>query len=339
MIKEVSATGATIDEAIAEAKKLLAAPDEADVTVEIIEMPQKKTLGLFGGKEAKARAWYETPDEKPEKVKPAAKTPKTAKPETAKPDSPKPAPKKDIKNERFAENKAEKVEATPPAELKDVPKEEIAPLIRYLEIILAGLGLEKSTISAKASENELVLSIECEEDHGILIGRRGETLDCVQYLLRLFLNRDKSNNRRVTINVGGYREKRENNLKSLADRTASQVLRYGRKVSLEPMNPYERRIIHTAIQDIKGVSSYSVGSDSERHVVVALQEGFTPGGRGGRPGGNNNGGRGGYNNNSRDNSRDRGRGPKPAYNSGKDNNESRSPTKDAQSVSLYGKIK
>lgn len=126
------------------------------------------------------------------------------------------------------------------------------------------------------------------QNHGAIIGRRGETLDALQYLTSLVANRGTEEYIRVSLNVGDYREKRDETLRGLARKSASQVLKYGRNVVLEPMNPYERRVIHTEIQEIEGVKSHSIGSDSDRRVVISLEEGVKP-----THGGNQNRGRGG----------------------------------------------
>lgn len=345
MIKEVIATGITIEEAIAAAKAELRAPEDADVSVQVLEMPQKKTFGLFGGSKAKVKASYEIPDEKPKASAPVSvpekkqerppvrtetvqKQPQKAKNQEAAPPKP--------RQERPAAEK--QVPEKTPVDYKEVALSDISAVIDYLQAMLSGLGLEKVSITAKSANDELFLHVDCEDDYGILIGRRGETLDSVQYLVRLFANRSNQEYTRISINVGNYREKRENNLKQLAAKTASQVLRYGRQSSLEPMNPYERRLIHTAIQEIKGVTSYSVGADAERRVVIALQEGFTPthakGGQGGR-GGNNNGRNNSYNRNRNNNNNNRNN---QHGNNQKPRGDQRTPAKDAAAVSLYGKI-
>ena len=103
---------------------------------------------------------------------------------------------------------------------------------------------------------------------GVLIGRRGETLDAVQYLTCLKVNRGREGYVRVTLDTENYRAKREDTLIRLANRMANRALRTGRKVSLEPMNPYERRIIHYALQQTEGVSTHSEGDEPNRHVVI-----------------------------------------------------------------------
>lgn len=272
MIKEAFGTGNTVEEAVENAKKALAAPENANVMTEIVEMPTKKILGLFGGSQAKARAYYES--------------------------SP------------------------------------IEKAVAYLLTILKGMGIEDAKAEAKEVDGDIVIDLDCGDDYGIVIGRRGETLDSIQYLTRLVINRENEEYKRVSINVGNYREKREKTLRSLAQKNANRVAKYGRNVTLEPMNPYERRIIHTAVQDIEGVTSHSVGSDADRRVVITLKEGVKPthppkSGYG-RKGGYNKGGRGGYNKSRRGAPRNESVTP----------TETRSPRTDAgaASVSLYGKI-
>lgn len=250
MIKEAVGTGLTIEEAKENA--LLALGDYADVNYDVVEMPKKKALGLFGGAKAQVRAYVELPDEKP------AKSEKTAKREKA---------------EKSAKHTAEiKQEAVIPDSENTVPASEIGAdtaagkAIGYLNGILKALGCKDVDIKVALKENgaEFYLS---GEGLGAAIGRRGETLDALQYLTSLSANA-VGGYYRVTLNIGNYRERREQTLISLAKRMSAQALRSGRNRTLEPMNPYERRIIHTAVQEINGVSSHSVGEGSGRRVVI-----------------------------------------------------------------------
>lgn len=269
MIKEAIASASTLDEAIAKAKEALNAPENADVKFDIIQNAQKKVFGLFGGKDAKVRAYYEAKDE----IK------KEAKAQTAK------APVQKAAVPEKTEKKAEK---------SAMSAEDDAAIKKYIETIIKGMGIEDVTITSVEEDEETVYELTTSENHGAIIGRHGETLDAVQYLVRLFANKNTKGNKKVSINIGDYREKRAESLKEFASRSASQVLKYGRNVKLDPMNPYERRIIHTAIQAIEGVTSFSVGSDSERRVIIALEEGVQPTHADKRRGGHH-GGRGGYN--------------------------------------------
>lgn len=216
----------------------------------------------------------------------------------------------------------------------------------YINFILKYLGVEDAEISAEENDEEIKISITCSGDYGSVIGRRGETLDSIQYLTRLVANKGLDDYKRVAINIGDYREKRENVLRNLARRNAAKVRKYGGNAVLEPMNPYERRIIHTAVQEIEGVSSHSVGSESERRVVISLAEGFKPtsGGSGrnynrsgGFKGGSGGYGRSGGYKGGRPYGR---RGSKPAEprNPSSPASPPRAPRSDSASASLYGKI-
>ena len=137
----------------------------------------------------------------------------------------------------------------------------------YLRAVLSGLGVEDFSISVTEQDNGCVISLDG-ENLGFIIGRRGETLDALQYLTGLVANRADNAYYRVTLDIGNYREKREQALVSLARRLGGQTARTGRRNSLEPMNPYERRIIHTTVQQMEGVVSWSVGSEPNRHVII-----------------------------------------------------------------------
>ena len=327
MIHEATATGATVEEALANARAALNAPALAEVHTEIISMPTKKILGLFGGSPAKARAYYETPDA-PEKKAPVKKAEKK--------EAPKAAPVKEAKKEA---PKAEKKEAPEVKETVKTPvdaasSKSITAAVDYITAVVKGMGVESVDIQVfSTEEKEIILELDCGEDYGIVIGRRGETLDSIQYLTRLVANKTKLDGEysRISINVGNYREKRKNTLRELAKKNSEKVLKYGRNVTFEPMNPYERRIIHTAVQEIEGVTSHSVGADASRRVVITLAEGVKPThpskggynrGRGGRGGYNRGGNRGGRSQSNRVDA--------PA----------RAPRTDAgaEKVSLYGKI-
>ena len=203
----------------------------------------------------------------PKKEKKAApesvKAEKTVKTENApkKKTEKKPQPKKEVKKEAPEKAKAPEVDLSA-IEAKETPATE------YLKSILVGMGFADVKVTAKETEDDIYFEIVSEEDYGNIIGRRGETLDALQYLTRLFVNRSSNNNKRVALNVGDYRKRREETLRGLAKRQASRVAKYGRSTALEPMNPYERRIIHTAIQEIEGVTSHSVGEGDRRRVVI-----------------------------------------------------------------------
>lgn len=269
MIKEAIGVAATIEEARKIALENLNAPVEADVKVEIVTFPKKKVLGLFGGADAQVKASYDDGKKEEKKVsKPQPK--KEEKKEPKKAEAKKPQPKKEVKKEA-PKQEAPKKEA-PAVDLSTIEAKE-TPATAYLKSILEGMGFSGVSVTAKETEEDIYFEIVCEEDYGNIIGRRGETLDALQYLTRLFVNRSEDNNKRVALNVGDYRSRREETLKALAKRQAQRVLKYSRSTALEPMNPYERRIIHTAIQEIEGVTSHSVGEGDRRRVVITPEGG------------------------------------------------------------------
>lgn len=140
--------------------------------------------------------------------------------------------------------------------------------VDYLREIFEKMGLDK--VEIQLTENESCANIQLSGDaQGVLIGRRGETLDALQYLAGLVANRLEGDYYRIVVDSGNYREKREKTLENLAKKLSSQVMRTGRSVTLEPMNPYERRVIHATIQTIEGVSSSSVGEEPSRKVVIS----------------------------------------------------------------------
>ncbi len=325
MIHEATATGATVEEALSNARAALNAPALADVHTEIIAMPTKKVLGLFGGSPAKARAYYETPDA-PEKKPAEKKAPKAEKPVAPKASAEKKEAKKEVK--------AEPVKQAERVSVEIASSKSLTAAADYITAVVKGMGVQSVEIKAYRTEDgEVILELDCGDDYGIVIGRRGETLDSIQYLTRLVANKTKLDNEysRISVNVGNYREKRKNTLRELAKKNSEKVLKYGRNVTFEPMNPYERRIIHTAVQEIEGVTSHSVGADASRRVVITLEEGVKPThpSRGGYNRGR--GGRGGYNRGGRNG----GRNQAPRVDA-----PTRAPRTDAgaEKVSLYGKI-
>lgn len=270
MIKEFIGTGATVEEATAAAKIGLNAPALANINVEVIAMPKKKILGIFGGHDAQVKVWYDD-GVKEKKPQPKKEAPKKEAPKKA---EKKPQPKK----ETLKKNDA------PKAEVKEQKKEEVVATesdidvnvaISYLKNVLKGLKVEDAEVVANFNNGILEMEIQC-EDYGIIIGRRGETLDSIQYLTSLALKKTCDKSVRVNLNVGNYREKRAETLKNLAHKNANYVLRTGRRFTFEPMNPYERRIIHTTVQEIEGVESLSIGYGQDRKVVLQPTGGVKP---------------------------------------------------------------
>jgi len=295
MTREYIASANTVDEAIEIAcKELGVSPEEC--SPEILQMPKK---GFFGKikQQAKVRVVIETMDsvremlgvsevEAPAPEKPAPKKEKaTPAPKKAAPAEKKPAPKKEtpapapvVEEPVKAAPEAEKAASAPVSEEEIA---EIAPKIElareYLTEIFAKMGIEGISMEFTQTEGRTVIIHLDGEAIGSVIGKRGETLDAVQYLVCLAANRLEGEYVRFTMNAGNYREKREETLKALAQRMAKKVLKTGRPAALEPMNPYERRIIHAVITDIDGVFSKSTGEEPNRKVVIK------PSGRSGGP--------------------------------------------------------
>ncbi|MGN0686702.1 MAG: RNA-binding cell elongation regulator Jag/EloR [Oscillospiraceae bacterium] len=233
-------TAKTVDEA-----KMLAAQEfgvSADeIDFEILEQPRK---GLFGMKgEAKVNAVYTAPAVE-EKADAAAQESDSA---------------------SFEEDEADAAELPADFDIENSAKVKAAK--QYLTDVLHALKLENFEIKALRKDNNVVLDISGEK-LGVVIGRRGETLDSLQYLTILASNRTEENYCRISVDCNGYREKRKETLENLAKRTSAKVIKQGRKIALEPMNPYERRIIHSCVAEIEGVSSHSTGVEPYRKVVI-----------------------------------------------------------------------
>lgn len=267
MIKEAIGKGATIEEAKENAVLQLQANDFDDIQFDVIAMPKAKVLGIFGGSQAEVKAYIEVEErhEKPTK-KEKAKKEKNIKAE---------APKKEQKTEpkkasKQTDDYGEAVSA------KDIAADSPAgKAVAYIKPILAAMNCGEPVIKVASREGASLIIIDG-DDLSILIGHRGETLDALQYLAGLAAsNGDK--HYKISLNIGNYREKREETLKALAARISAQVLKTGKSRSLEPMNPYERRIIHTAVQEIEGVTSASFGDGNARRVVIGIEgEEMTP---------------------------------------------------------------
>ena len=318
MIKEAIGTGNTVDEAKAAAMLELGLSDFDEFNVEVLQTPTKKILGLFGGNPAKVKVSVNVPDPKPEKKE--KKNNKPEKKQEKKPEKKAEAKKQEakspVKEEKKAEVKEEKKAEEP--ELKETNL--YGKTAEYIISIVKSLGMEECTITEKSNDEEISFELDCGDDYGIIIGKRGETLDAIQYLARMVANKGNSNYKRVSINVGNYRAKREETLRILARKTASKAVRQSRNISLEPMNPYERRIIHTAVQEVEGATSYSIGSNLDRRVVIAPVDGAKNNG-GNRGRNNRNGGR-----------REKREAYKPEISA------DRTPKSDIDGSALYGKV-
>ncbi|MBO4934449.1 MAG: Jag N-terminal domain-containing protein [Clostridia bacterium] len=265
---EATGTGKTIDDAIRAACEKLGR-DRDDVEVEVITAPTKKVLGFMGGTNAEVVAFYD--DGRPEEVE-AEEAPAAA------PVIEEPAPEKKEKKLSRRERKEEAAEAAPeesapaPAPVKsDAPagsKQERAEA--FLAKILPYISSKPVEIKSEQTEDGVRINIEGDDINSI-IGRRGETLDALQYLTGIVSAKSGEKHMRVYIDTGSYRARREETLERLAKKYAERVRKTGRSLTLEPMSPNERRIVHMVIQEIDGLESYSKGEGSARRVVIALK--------------------------------------------------------------------
>ena len=311
MIRTQESTGKTVDEARAKACALLGVQaDDLNVSYEVLEMPQK--TGFLGLKTtpAKVRVRVELPDApaaapaKP--VEPVAEQPvETAAPvqETAPVAEETPvavAEPAAPAAEQPAEAAEEAEEVEEPIVIEENAKVKAA--VDYLREVITLMGVENVTFSAVQKGEATIIRLDGEH-LGALIGRRGETMESLSYLASLVANRLEGDYIKLGLDVAGYRDKRESDLTALAQRIGAKVRKTGRSFAMEPMNPYERRIIHSAIGKMEGVRSESKGEGRDRRVVIYstapdAQTENTYGerrGRGGRPNGRRPGGnRGGY---------------------------------------------
>ena len=267
----IDVTGKTEDEAISKALEQLGL-DRDDVSVEILERAKSGFLGL-GSCPAKVRVSY---GEEEEPVLPvtAPVTPEKKPEQPKKPAAEKqPAPEKKPERKSRSE-KTEKEEEAPtpkPAPVQDlgeeVDDEKSQAIRKFLTGLLAQMENE-ATVKVYQPEKGRYKVILEGENLGALIGRRGETLDAIQQLTSYSVNRT-GGRVRVQLDAEGYRDKREQSLQHLAKKVAGKVVKYRRSVTLEPMNAYERHVIHTALQDVPGVTTYSTGVDPNRRIIVA----------------------------------------------------------------------
>ena len=314
MIKEVIYSGKTIEAAVANACEKMGI-DSDELVYQIVKMPKKGFLGL-GNQPAEIAVEIEVPDEPKKEVKKAVKEEKKTE-------------KKESKKVEKTEKKAEKVEEPKKRETRlptEDEKKQIAAAEKYLCDVIKALGVENFETKYEIVERDTIVFDLIGEDLGVVIGRRGETLDALQYLCGLVANRNGDTYFRVSLGSGDFRKNREETLKNLAKKKAAYVLKNHRSASLEPMNPYERRIIHSTITEIEGVHSKSVGSDPNRKVVIFPNDRHGEGERRNNRGRRDNRGRG-------RNDRDR----KPSQRVDSKPREG-APLQDEATVSLYTKI-
>ena len=266
MEKTMIATGKTIDLAIEEALTTLGLTRD-DVSVQVLTTPKAGFLGL-GATPAKVEVTYEAPDPKPISALGSASR---SKPKAKKVEAPKeeaPAPKAEPKKET---PKAEPQAETAPAEPKVYTPAEPGSVEEKIEVFLKGL-LEHMNSDAvphawKVDDNTYNVDL-VGEDLGYLIGRRGDTLDALQHLANYSVNRAVEGHIRINVDAEAYRAKREDSLCRYARKKAQQVLKARRRTTLEPMNAYERHVIHAALQDMENITTHSTGTEPNRRVVI-----------------------------------------------------------------------
>ena len=272
MIRTQEATGKTVDEARAKACALLGVQtDDMNVSYEVLEMPQK--TGFLGLKltPAKVKVSVEEPDAPVQEPAPEA-APAAPAPEAAPAEAEQPAPEQPAAEK---EPEAAAAEAEAPAaeeEETEVPinieeNNKVKAAVEYLREVIALMGVENVTFSAVQKGEATIIRLDGEK-LGALIGRRGETMESLSYLASLVANRLEGDYIKLGLDVAGYRDKRESDLTALAQRIGAKVRKTGRSFAMEPMNPYERRIIHSAISKMEGVRSESKGEGRDRRVVI-----------------------------------------------------------------------
>ena len=290
MEKTIIITGKTIDLAVEAAEATLGLSRE-NFTYEVVALPKSGFLGL-GAQPAKVQVTYEVPDPTPEapkvalssasrskpKAKPVAEKKEAPKQEAPKaPEAPKAEPKKEFpKAERKPERKPE-----PRKEAPKTPKEpkvektyapaEAGSVEEKIEVFLKGLleqmGSDAVPHAVKTDSNNYKVEL-TGSDLGYLIGRRGDTLDALQHLANYSVGRNVEGHIRITVDAEDYREKREDSLRRYARKKAQQVLKARRRTTLEPMNAYERHVIHAALQDMENITTHSTGTEPNRRVVI-----------------------------------------------------------------------
>ena len=279
MIKEIIAQGKDVIEAKENARAALGAGPLDDVNFEILHAGSRGIFGIIGVKPAQVKAYMEIPDAEERHRR------KSEKPRRENKNNGEKQPEKKHKNKNAQKKKEDapkqekqKSKVIPEADLKLEAKnvtegEDMS--FDFVKTLIADIGLsaEASLYACEDGTRRIVIS---GDDASTLIGHHGDTLDALQYLANLASARKNINGERdksrVTIDIEGYRAKREETLRALARRMAQKALRNKRSVMLEPMSAYERRIIHSEVQNIEGVSTNSIGSDNNRKIVIFLTD-------------------------------------------------------------------
>ncbi len=291
MEKKFIATGKDFDVAVQAALKELGLAQE-DVTIQLLERPKAGLFGI-GARPCKIEVTYEVPDPKPasalssasrSKPKAKAEAPKAAAPKAEapkpvqKPEAPKAAPKPQQKMDAPKVKPQQKTEAPKKAkEAKEVKEPKTyapaaegtveAEIERFLTGLMAHMGATAVPHAEKTGDNNYQVELVGQE-LGMLIGRRGETLDAIQHLTNYAINRTQEGHIRIGVDAEDYRVKREDSLRRYARKKAQQVLKVRRRTTLEPMNAYERHVIHAALQDMENITTHSTGTEPNRRVII-----------------------------------------------------------------------
>ena len=274
-MREVIKQAATVDEAIELALRELALTRE-QVTCEVLEYPEKR---LFRRKPAKVKVveieeefsvkdLFETPKPAKKEEPKQEKAEKSAKKENKK--QPKPQPKAEVKEEpkqeEVIEVKAEAETASEEITLENAPAK-VKYAVEFIKSVIGQFYEKEAEFHIVKTQTGYIIKI-VGEDAGCLIGRKGETMEALSYLTSLASNRFEDSDEKISVDVADYRQKREKDLVAVAKKMAAKVNKSGRSYAFEPMNPYERRIIHATVSEIAGVKSESKGEGSNRKVVI-----------------------------------------------------------------------
>lgn len=267
MFKSIEATGKTLDLAI-QAGLTKLQMDRDSVSVEVLEQPRSGFFGI-GAVPAKVKLTYEVPDPVPEKKpepvpQPKAEAPK-AQPKAPKTELPKPQPKAAPKLQPEMP-KPQPVPHTP------APEGSVEERIEtFMKGLMEHMGSDAIPVATKSGDD--TYSVELQGSSlGMLIGRRGDTLDAIQHITNYAVNHGQGKRVRINVDAENYRKKREESLIRLANKVAGKVSRSRRNITLEPMNAYERHVIHAALQDYPDVTTYSTGTEPGRRIVVAYSK-------------------------------------------------------------------
>ncbi len=283
-MKSIESSAKTIEDAIRQGLEKLNV-SFGDVSIDIIQEGTKGLFGFVGGKEAKVRLTVKESEQEDDILSALSCNMQESEPEK----SPKPVekPKQKQFKKKVQKVKSEAVEVASAPAAKEQPKVTVSEPVKtypvsdpdsaagkaqyFLVNVTKLMNLDVTVASTTDDEGNIKVDIHG-DTLGILIGRRGETLDALQYLTSLNVNHDQDNYTRVTLDTENYRAKREEALKRLANRMANRAVKTGRKVVMEPMNPYERRILHSALQQNTAVTTHSEGDEPNRHVVISLKQ-------------------------------------------------------------------